>query len=112
MASTSIANDRWYDDQALATGTCASYLTLLHRAGVPDLTQLNVSSAESDSRPVLRGRHSAGANGHEHARHEHLLQRYRMPRKDGNWDRCYDVAVTYVARPRTRRERVLGSVPR
>ena len=48
VASTSIANDRWYDDQALATGTCASYLIApADRAGVPDLTQLNVSSAES-----------------------------------------------------------------
>ena len=98
VASTSIANDRWYDDQALATGTCASYLIApADRAGVPDLTQLNVSSAESglpglfcaDAIPpelTVTNMRATSTFSNDTACHA----------RTGNWDRCYDVAVTWT----------------
>ena len=98
VASTAIANDRWFDEQALATGTCASYLIApADRSGTPDLTQLNVSNGEegvpglfcADAIPpelnVVNMR-ATSTFSNDTACHE----------RTGNWDRCYDVSLTWT----------------
>lgn len=98
VATTDIANDRWYDDQPLATGTCASYLVApADRAGDPDLFRLNVTDGENgvpglfcgDAIPpelTVTNLRAVSTFSNDTACHE----------RTGNWDRCYDVSVTWT----------------
>ena len=98
VASTAIENDRWYDTVPLETDTCASYLVApADRSGAPDLSRLNVTSGEQggpglfcgDAIPpnvVVSDLRATSTFSNDSACHQ----------RTGNWDRCYDVAVTWT----------------
>ncbi|MGB1846212.1 MAG: hypothetical protein ACPHQR_07365, partial [Candidatus Poseidoniaceae archaeon] len=98
VASTAIENDRWYDTIPLETDTCASYLVApADRSGAPDLSRLNVTSGEQggpglfcgDAIPpnvVVSDLRATSTFSNDSACHQ----------RTGNWDRCYDVAVTWT----------------
>jgi len=98
VATTDIGNDRWYDDVPLPTGTCASYLVApANRAGDPDLFRLNVTDGEqgvpglfcADAIPpvlTVSNLRATSTFSNDTACHE----------RTGNWDRCYDVRVSWT----------------
>ncbi len=98
VATTDIDNEGWYDETPLETGTCASYLVApANRAGDPDLFRLNVTDGEqgvpglfcADAIPpqlTVSDLRASSSFSNDTACHE----------RTGNWDRCYDVSVTWT----------------